>query len=257
MCLGQSPRAESNARRVRGQTPLFLAPAFIRRKADTGPEGGIPQIAPAEHALVTAASTEQSALQRNQRTHGNERLRSRRQRDRRERRGQRCPGHAVITTRRGLPHTAHQTKRPLLRTTPPRPRNAQGHFERRRRRGPGNESTGADPKSTNANTAAAAAPKRTNDGQLPATQPPYQDEPEPQGARRGLGRRSEKALRKSERFVTKPDGLQPPGLHLSASDDASEVICWQPDGREKCPITRSLEHLSNSQLPGTDVVQLF
>ena len=58
MCLGQSPRAESNARRVRGQTPLFLAPAFIRRKADTGPEGGIPQIAPAEHALVTAASTE-------------------------------------------------------------------------------------------------------------------------------------------------------------------------------------------------------
>ncbi len=28
-------------------------PAFIRTKADTGPEGGIPQIAPAEHALVS------------------------------------------------------------------------------------------------------------------------------------------------------------------------------------------------------------
>ena len=53
MCLGQSPRAESNARRVRGQSPLFFGPVFIRSKADTGPEGGIPQIAPAEHALVT------------------------------------------------------------------------------------------------------------------------------------------------------------------------------------------------------------
>ena len=54
-----------NARKVRGQGPLFLTHSFIRRKADTGPEGGIPQIAPAEHALVTAASTEPERFTRN------------------------------------------------------------------------------------------------------------------------------------------------------------------------------------------------
>ena len=100
-----------------GVKVLFLV-AFIRNKAATGPEGGIPQIAPAEHARHSA-STEHFAAEQTQRPHGNERLPSRRRRGRRERRGQCCPGHTVIITRRGLPSAAHK-KRPLRTTPPPR-----------------------------------------------------------------------------------------------------------------------------------------
>ena len=163
--------------------PFVDACIPFRRKADTGPDGGIPQTAPAEHALVTQRHRS-AFLQRNRRSGPTQRaFRRRTHATSYYERSRCCPGPTVIRTRRGLPSAAHQTKRPLLRTTPPRPRNAQGHFERRRRRGPGNESTGADPKSTNANTAAAAAPKRTNDGQLPAPQPPYRNGPEPPRSR--------------------------------------------------------------------------
>ena len=51
--FGLSLRVECLVSKVRGESPLFIGPIFIRGKAATGPEGGIPQIAPAEHALVT------------------------------------------------------------------------------------------------------------------------------------------------------------------------------------------------------------
>ena len=116
--------------------PLFDACIPFRRKADTGPDGGIPQTAPAEHALVTQRHRS-AFLQRNRRSGPTQRaFRRRTHATSYYERSRCCPGPTVIRTRRGLPSAAHQTKRPLLRTTPPRPRNAQGHFERRRRRGP-------------------------------------------------------------------------------------------------------------------------
>ena len=58
--------------------PLFDACIPFRRKADTGPDGGIPQTAPAEHALVTQRhrrSASEFAAEQTQRPHGNARLR--------------------------------------------------------------------------------------------------------------------------------------------------------------------------------------
>ena len=60
-----------------GSKSLVLV-AFIRSKTGTGPEGGIPQIAPAEHALVTQRhrrSASEFAAEQTQRPHGNARLR--------------------------------------------------------------------------------------------------------------------------------------------------------------------------------------
>ena len=45
--------------------------AFVRSKAATGPEGGIPQIAPAEHALVVTAASTELCSGTDAATHGN------------------------------------------------------------------------------------------------------------------------------------------------------------------------------------------
>ena len=107
--------------------------AFIRSKADTGPEGGIPQIAPAEHALVTHSGIDGApqSLQRNRRS-GHTVTRG-------------CVTPSARTTRVVLPRSHHHNN-----SAGAAEHSAQKrvHFEQRRRRGPGNESTGADPKRT-------------------------------------------------------------------------------------------------------------
>ena len=129
---------------MRGQSPCFLAldssgPMRVRR--------ALHKIAPAEHALVTAASTEHFFLQRNRRSgpHAT-RVHAVGPRLPYDERSRCCPGPTVIITRRGLPSAAHQTKRPLLRR--------RRRCERRRRRG-------------------------RDDGQLPAPQPRHQNGPSP------------------------------------------------------------------------------
>jgi hypothetical protein len=98
-------------------------PAFMRNKAGTGPEGGIPQIAPAEHAR-RHSGTERFFLQRNRRS-GHPVTSCAFTPSARPPRTTRAvlPGHTVIIPRRGLPDTAHQTKRPLR--TPPPPRQTE------------------------------------------------------------------------------------------------------------------------------------
>ena len=106
---------QSDARKCAGSNSPLVA--FIRSKADTGPEGGIPQIAGTrssqriDRALFAAEQrrsghTQRAFSVRTAATSYDERSRC-------------CPGRTVIRTRRGLPNTAHK-KRPL-RTTPPRP----------------------------------------------------------------------------------------------------------------------------------------
>ena len=53
------------------------------------------------------------------------------------------------------------------------------------------------------------------------------------------------------------DGVQPPRLYLSASDERKRSYSWAiKQQRETCS-SRSREHFPDRQLPGTDVVQLF
>ena len=116
----------------RGQSPLFFVPAFIRNEAHTGTEGGIPQIAPAEHALVhSGIDGAPQSLQRNRRS-GHTVTRG-------------CVTPSARTTRVVLPRSHHHNN-----SAGAAEHSAQKrvHFEQRRRRGPGNESTGADPKRT-------------------------------------------------------------------------------------------------------------
>ena len=123
---------QSDARNCAGSNSLVFWFAFIRNKAATGPEGGIPQIAPAEHALVhSGIDGAPQSLQRNRRS-GHTVTRG-------------CVTPSARTTRVVLPRSHHHNN-----SAGAAEHSAQKrvHFEQRRRRGPGNESTGADPKRT-------------------------------------------------------------------------------------------------------------